>query len=102
MTVAETSSRSGGEPAFPSPNESAIAKQLAWAAATSSSGLVFPSDRSVREAHETGSSVNAPLLEAVTLPDPRASVPSQTTSAFRTAAMRITSGRPGFRVLLSS
>src|SRR5215213_6528187 len=74
VTSAETRNCSGGVLALPSPNESAIAKQLACAAATSSSGLVFPSDRSVREAQLTGRSLNAPLLLAETLPAPRASV----------------------------
>ena len=42
VTVADVESRSGGVPAFASPEESAIEKQEACAAAISSSGLVFP------------------------------------------------------------
>jgi hypothetical protein len=44
----------------PSTSASAIAKQLACAAAISSSGLVLPSGRSVLAAQMTGSS-SAPL-----------------------------------------
>ena len=39
-TVALASTFSGGSPAFSSSADSAMAKQLAWAAAISSSGLV--------------------------------------------------------------
>ena len=59
VTVALTSSRVGGVPALARSLENAIEKQAAWAAATSSSGLVRPSADSVREAQVTGSSVNA-------------------------------------------
>ena len=45
VTSAETSRRSGGVPARPRAPDSAIEKQAAWAAATSSSGLVLPSGR---------------------------------------------------------
>src|SRR6185437_2638232 len=69
----------------------AIAKQLACAAAISSSGLVLPSGRSVRDAQVTGSCSSAPLaLESV--PWPVAKAPSQTTSASRVAIDIGTSG----------
>src|SRR5262249_3810739 len=87
VTVAETSRRCGGVPAFASPAESAIEKQLACAAASSSSGLVLPLGSSLREAQVTGWSLNIPLLLAVTLPAPLARSPSHTTSARRIAAI---------------
>src|SRR3954454_3491712 len=64
VTAALTSSRSGGVPARPRPADRAIEKQLACAAATSSSGLVFPPDSSVRAAQDTGRELNAWLLTA--------------------------------------
>src|SRR5205085_1914302 len=53
-TVAVTFSRSGTVPFFASRADSAMAKQLACAAASSSSGLVLPSGASVRAAQDTG------------------------------------------------
>src|SRR5450756_759306 len=52
----------------------------------SSSGLVLPSERAVREAHVTGNGPAAPLLVSVTVPAPWASEPSQTASAVRWAS----------------
>jgi hypothetical protein len=65
---------------------SAIEKQLAWAAAISSSGLVLPSERSVREAQVTSWVPSAPL-PVVNRPPPSARSPSQVTSAVRSAAI---------------
>ena len=70
VTSAVTSSRSGGVPARPSPADNAIEKHAAWAAATSSSGLVSPSDDSVRADQDTGREVNAPDEIADTAPEP--------------------------------
>src|SRR5215207_1980790 len=75
---------SGGVPPWSRTFESSIAKHEAWAAAMSSSGLVLPSERSVREAQVTGNSPIAPL-PTVNLPPPRVRLPSQTTSARRSA-----------------
>src|SRR5690348_16689218 len=83
--TASTVSFSGGDPAELSVFENAIAKQVAWAAAISSSGLVLPSERSVREANVTGRSPTAPL-PTWTRPDPCVRLPSQTTSARRSAS----------------
>src|SRR5690349_14260336 len=83
--TASTVSFSGGDPAVLSVFENAIAKRVAWAAAISSSGLVLPSERSVREANVTGRSPTAPL-PTWTRPDPCVRLPSQTTSARRSAS----------------
>src|SRR5680860_1495437 len=50
----------------------------------SSSGLVRPSERSVRDAHVTGNSGNAPL-PTLTVPRPWARSPFHSTSALRSA-----------------
>src|SRR5215213_4221879 len=81
---AVTANRSGGEPSSPRTSASAIAKQLAWAPAISSSGLVLPSGCLVREAHVTASSSSA-LLPLISVPAPRARDPSHWTSASRRA-----------------
>src|SRR6266511_653119 len=52
VTVAEVWSRSGACPAWASACERAIAKQVACAAASSSSGEVLPSDSSARARHD--------------------------------------------------
>ena len=83
VQAALTVTRSGGVLFSPSTSASAMAKQLACAAAISSSGLVLPSGRSVRDAQVTGTS-NAPLA-ASSAPVPLASVPRHTTSASRRA-----------------
>src|SRR5690242_6133124 len=83
MTIfTRTSSVPGGVPALTSSDASDIVKQPACAAASSSSGDVFPSGLAILEARVNGSSVNAPL-SAVSVPLPRATFPSQTTSADR-------------------
>jgi len=51
VTCAVASTKSGVKPALPSISDSAIAKQLAWAAPSSSSGFV-PLPFSNREANE--------------------------------------------------
>ena len=51
----------GGVPFLARRDEKAIEKQLAWAAARSSSGDVRPLWALVREAHETGIREKAPL-----------------------------------------
>src|SRR4029079_13501374 len=60
VTSAAPSRRPRGVPARPSRADSAIEKHAACAAATSSSGLVSPSDDSVRADQDTGSEENAP------------------------------------------
>jgi hypothetical protein len=64
-----------------------MAKHAACAAATSSSGLVRPSEISVREAHVTGRSANAPDEIADTSPAPEVRAPDQVASARRMAAI---------------
>src|SRR5215217_609446 len=49
----------------------AMAKQLAWAASMSYSGLVLPSGRSARDAQVTGSPCTASLLVRSRVPDLR-------------------------------
>ena len=66
-TVAFASSRSGGVPTSPSSCASAMQYQDAWAAASSSSGLVFPAPRVVRDAQLTSAEGNAPLCGVVML-----------------------------------
>ena len=83
MIVQWTSSRSGGVPARASSLPSEVTKHAACAAASSSSGLVFPSGSPTRDAIVVGSA-NAPELAARTMPSPRETVPSQTMSASRT------------------
>src|SRR3954453_19819574 len=84
VTTDDTSRRSGSWPASPSSCESAIAKQDACAAATSSSGDVLPSERSVRDAHVTDRSSVAPLFR-LSVPLPFARPPSHTVFAVRSA-----------------
>ena len=83
VTVAETSSRSGGEPARASPPDRAIEKHAAWAAAINSSGLVFPSGCSAREAHVMPSGPKAPLPTLSMVPRPSVRDPLQVTFAVR-------------------
>jgi hypothetical protein len=64
-----------------------MAKQAECAAATSSSGLVLPSEDSVLADQVTGRSANEPDVIALTAPDPVASGPDQVASALRMAAM---------------
>ena len=79
-----TSSRPGGVPAPVSSPASDIVKQPPCAAASNSSGLVFPSGAAIRVGREYGSASNAPDDAAVIAPAPRARFPSHTTSASRT------------------
>src|SRR5262245_58882948 len=72
---------SGACPARASSLPSDVMKQPAWAAASSSSGLVLPSGSPMRDAIVTGSAVKAPELAAVIVPEPRATVPSHVASA---------------------
>ena len=81
VTVAETSSRSGGVPAFAKRAENAIEKQDACAAAISSSGLVIPPSSPVRAAQETASGPNAPLPTCSIVPEPFSRSPFQLTRA---------------------
>src|SRR5690606_2279985 len=76
----------GGLPPLASVLESAIEKQLACAAAISSSGLVLPAVRSVREAQVTSCSPGAPL-PVVKVPRPDARSPCQVTDAVLSAAI---------------
>ncbi len=61
VTSARTLSFVAGVPFLARRDEKAIEKQLAWAAARSSSGEVLPSWALVREAHDTGIRAKAPL-----------------------------------------
>src|SRR2546429_1568697 len=70
-----TSSRPVGVPAFDSSPDSDIAMQPPCAAASSSSGLVLPSGRPIRDGSEKPSSLNAPE-PPVSVPFPRAAFPS--------------------------
>ena len=79
-----TSSRPGGVPAPVSSPASDIVKQPPCAAASSSSGLVFPSGAATRVGSEYPSPSNAPDDAAVIAPVPRARFPSHETSASRT------------------
>src|SRR5919197_1969048 len=85
--VALTSNRWGGVPAPLRLCARAIAKQLACAAASSSSGLVRPPGAAVRDAQLTGKSVNNRLVLALTTPEPEVRSPSHVASARRTAAI---------------
>src|SRR6266852_2793409 len=71
----------GGLPACARPCESAIAKQLACAAASSSSGVVFPPAASVRDFQDSPASRSTPLVRELTLPLPDIRSPSQTACA---------------------
>src|SRR5713226_5930226 len=77
-----TSSRPGGVSEPLSSPAMLIDRQPPCAAASNSSGLVFPSRCAMRVASEYPRSANAPL-PAVSSPAPRARFPSQTTSAVR-------------------
>src|SRR6185503_6486191 len=70
----------GLKPALPNISDSAIAKQAAWAAPSSSSGLV-PAPSSKREANEYAA-LNAPFPKS-TCPLPSLRLPSQRACALR-------------------
>ena len=77
VQTASVSSFAGGCPAWASPFARAIEKQVACAAAISSSGLVLPPDSGVkREANVTSWPLIAPLPTS-NLPDPLRRSPSQ-------------------------
>lgn len=63
-----------------------MAKQVAWAAAISSSGLVRPPGFSLRAGQETS---KVPMCDEskVTLPEPLTRFPFQTVDAFRVVVM---------------
>src|SRR5436190_7828273 len=89
VTVAEVFSSSAGCPACASPFESAIEKQAAWAAAISSSGLVFDCPSSERARQSTSRPPKAPLVTESTRPLPLIRSPCQVTSAVRSVAIRV-------------
>src|SRR6185437_9465781 len=80
VTCAVESMESGLKPAWLSISDRAIAKQPAWAAPNSSSGLV-PAPSSNREANEYGP-LNRPCPKSIS-PLPSLSVPSQRACAVR-------------------
>ena len=94
VTVACTCRLSGGLPPSVSPCARAIEKHDACAAAISSSGLVLPSERSVRDAQVTGRSPVAPLVK-LRVPAPWARSPSHVVLAVRCADMALTLPRDG-------
>ncbi len=77
VTSALVSSLVGGVPAPARPCDSAMEKQLEWAAAISSSGLVLPFACSARDGHDTGC-WPMPEESKVTTPLPSSRLPSQT------------------------
>ena len=85
-TSARVLSVVGGCPAFARTLDSCIEKQEAWAAASSSSGLVRPSGSSVRDAQVT-SKVPSPLDSSVTRPLPSSSEPCHSPTAMRVVAI---------------
>src|SRR5205823_2148467 len=88
VTVAEVCSLSGACPACASPFESAIERQVACAAAISSSGLVMPLGSSERAGQLTSSPPTAPLDTVSILPLPLIRSPSHVTWALRSVAIR--------------
>ena len=90
VTAAEVCRRSGGLPACASPCERAIEKHDAWAAAISSSGLVFPPESSsVRAGQLTSSGPKAPDPTSSIVPDPLIRSPFHVTDARRSAAISL-------------
>lgn len=85
-TSAVASSRVGGVPAWVSPRASAMEKQVACAAAMSSSGLVTPSGWLARAGHDTGM-VPTPDESSVTSPAPSVSVPFHRVLAVRVVVL---------------
>ena len=90
-TVAVVSRRVGGVPSFARVLESAMEKQAAWAAASSSSGLVRPACASVREDQETGRSRKAGLVSVETRPAPPRRSPSHVALARLISSVTVTS-----------
>src|SRR6266545_4347195 len=89
VTVADVFSSSAGCPAWARPFESAIEKQLACAAAISSSGLVFEPASSERAFQSTSRPPIAPLVTESMRPLPLFRSPCQVTSAVRSVAIRV-------------
>src|SRR5919198_6739197 len=87
VTVADVFSSSAGCPACASPFESAIERQLACAAAISSSGLVFEPASSERARQSTSRPPIAPLETESMRPLPLIRSPFQVTSALRSVAI---------------
>src|SRR4051812_17371393 len=84
---ARTSRLVAGVPFLPRRAEKAIEKHAAWAAASSSSGLVLPSCAEVRDAQLMGRREKMPLVTYVIIPEPLTRSPLQTAFAVRTSAM---------------
>ncbi|GMA90173.1 hypothetical protein GCM10025869_07020 [Homoserinibacter gongjuensis] len=80
-------SSSGVTPCSPSRSASAIEKHEEWAAAASSSGLVLPSGRTVREPRVTPKPSSAVLLDAPSTPDPAVRDPLQVVCTLRSAML---------------
>src|SRR5437867_4070573 len=92
VTAARVSMRVGGWPAFSRPAESALLKQPACAAASSSSGFdPFLPSRRVPKLSEP---LNTPLC-ALKLPLPSLSLPSQTATALLVAMIDCSDGYRG-------
>ena len=87
VTSTRTSSRSAIVPFFASWLANAIEKQLAWAAASSSSGLVRPSWAAVREPQVIGIRENAPLEMYWSIPEPSVRLPLHVAVACRVSAI---------------
>ena len=82
----------GGWPSFESPDDSAIEKHAACAAAISSSGLVLPPASSVERAFQlTVCPPMTPLVDESIVPEPSSRLPFQVTSARRSVAMTLPS-----------
>src|SRR5262245_53551106 len=98
VTAALVDSRSAGNPAVPGKFDSAIVKQLAWAAATSCCGLVATASLN-REANEYGVALSSPLGDWV-VPLPSFNVPFQTAEAVRfMMVLLLVEGRSPWRIL---
>src|SRR5680860_1041608 len=97
-TTAEVSSRSGALPALARAPDSAMLKQEACAAASSSSGLVMPPGSSDRAAHVTFTGSMTPEESKLVMPCPDLRSPSQTLVALRSViAQSFTLVRTGQR-----
>jgi len=91
VTSAEVSIAVGGVPSLASAFDRAIEKQVAWAAPSSSSGLVLPFAASAREGQLT-SNFPTPDDSRVTCPAPSIKEPSQWARAVRVVAMVVLLG----------
>src|SRR5919108_2826273 len=88
VTVADVLSSSGAWPDCASSCESAIERQVACAAAISSSGLVIPPGSSERAGQLTSKPPTAPLVTVSMRPVPLIRSPCHVTSALRSVAIR--------------